>query len=194
MTANDRQFPAFFATRRALRAAFALSCVAIAAAPMSGCAGGQRKAEVPVQKESPGDEIRRIATTWTNVDPAKGILSPPSPISVFHTSTRSVITLKSGQAHETLTIEEELELRTGATVRCSQRFEHPLGVRYGRKLGEAAVEITRPRLSAVRSCEGAHPEPEFRQPARVTRFVLRSDRLVAIDPATDGRTYLPEPN
>jgi hypothetical protein len=180
-----------------LRHARSWACLAsgaLAVMTQSGCGGGQERVEAPVQNESASDEIRRVATTWTNATPAKGILSPPSPVSVFHTLRRSVITLAPEGAREVLTVEEELEMRDGRKVRCSQGFEHPLVVRYGRKQGEAAVEVTRPPLSATRNCEGTHPEPEFQEPARVTRFVLRSDRLIAVEPTTDGRTYLPEPN
>jgi hypothetical protein len=158
---------------------------------LSACGGQQEAVEAPVSTEGPGDEIRRVAITWTSTEPTKGILSPPSPISVFHTTTRSVVALRRDDAREELTIWEELELRNGATIRCSNKFVHPLKVRYGRKRGEAAVEITRPVLRGQRSCDGAHPEPEFNVPSRVARFALRSDRLVAVEPVTDKRTYLP---
>lgn len=175
-------------TRRYFRPAFAL----LAAASLLGCAGNKREVEAPVRQETPADEIRRVSNEWVYTAPTQGLLSPPSPISVFHTITRSVVTFRGEEAHEELTIWEDLELRSGGTVRCANKFSHPLKVRWGRKNGEPAVEISRPALEGKRTCDGIHPEANFAEPARVARFVLRSDRLVAVEPATDGRTYLPE--
>lgn len=157
----------------------------------TACAGPQEEVEAPVATEGAGEELRRVAVVWSSTEPTKGILSPPSPISMFHATTRSVITLSRDQAQEELTIWEELELRSGVTIHCANKFVHPLTVRYGRKHGEAAVEITRPTLRGSRTCDGAHPDPNFNVPRRVARFALRSDRLVAVEPSTDKRVYLP---
>jgi hypothetical protein len=157
-----------------------------------GCGGGHKEVEEPTRQETAAEEIRRIATTWSLTEPSKGILSPPSPVSVFHIVTRSVISLAPSGAKEELTVWEDLEMRDGSRVKCANKFSHGLGVRYGRKLGEAAVEITRPALGGLRTCEGGqHPDPEFRAAEKTARFVLRSDRLVAVEPATDGRIYIP---
>jgi len=158
---------------------------------LTACTGQKQEAEAPVAIEGAGEELRRVAVVWNSTEPTKGILSPPSPISMFHATTRSVVTLNRDSAQEELTIWEELELRSGTTIHCANKFVHPLTVRYGRKNGEAAVEMTRPALRGARTCDGAHPDPNFNVPRRVARFALRSDRLVAVEPSTDKRVYLP---
>jgi hypothetical protein len=92
---------------------------------------------------------------------------------------------------ETLTIDEEAQLRTGPTIRCSTEFTHDLGHRWGRKQGQAAVELVRPALHGQRHCDLPHPEGPISEPARRALFVLRSDNLVAIEPVVDQRTYIP---
>jgi len=142
--------------------------------------------------ETPADEILRIGANWTSVQPIKALLSPPSPISVIRGSVTSRIHLTKRDAEEELTIAEDVELRSGARVVCESTFRHPLSLRYGRKGGEPAVEITRPALNGRRVCQGPHPEPDLVAESIVTLFVLRSDQLVAIEPKTDGRSYIPE--
>lgn len=146
----------------------------------------------PPQVETPADEVLRISANWISVQPTKGILSPPSPISVIRGSVTSRIHLTKRDAEEELTIAEDVELRSGGRVTCESTFRHPIALRFGRKGEEAAVEIARPALNGRRVCQGRHPEPDLVAEPIVTLFVLRSDQLVAVEPKTDGRSYLPE--
>ncbi len=161
---------------------------------LTACAGQEPPAPPPVAVETPADEVLRISERWTSTGEQRGLLSPPSPVSVFVVRELSEITLTPHGGREVLTIEEDLELRDGGALRCQARFEHPLTVSWGRRDMEAAVELRRPALAGARQCQGgAHPEPILERPARAARFVLRSDNLVAVEPATDDRVYLPLP-
>ncbi len=153
--------------------------------------GGAPKEAAPVKRLSAADEITRIATEWMSVVPAQGLLSPPSKISTFKNSRASKIVLGAHSATETLTIEEKLQLRTGERVSCSTQVQLELRVRYGRRGGEAAVELTRPPLTVPRSCQGFHPEGSLNEPERSALFVLRADTLVALEPPLEKRKYLP---
>lgn len=161
-------------------------------ATVIGCAGKTEEAQVPVQKETAADEVLRIGDEWESRVIDKGILSPPSKISVFATTTDSKIELSEAGGTEQLVIKEDIELRSGATVQCRTEFSHQLQVQWGRRQGRAAVELTRPALSGRRNCQGMHPEPTLQKDAHRALFVLRSDRLVAVEPPLEDRVYLPD--
>lgn len=158
----------------------------------SGCAGGTPEAQEPVQEETPADEILRVSAAWTSIEAETNILSPPSPLSLVKRRMASHIELSFESATERLTIDEEIELRSGGKLRCSTSLERSIELRYGRKAGEAAVELTSPPAALPRRCDGQHPEPTLELPPRRALFVVRADRLIAIEPRTDGRTYLPD--
>lgn len=158
---------------------------------LSACGGKQEGPPPAVKTQTPADEILRLGNLWTSILPDKGILSPPSEISLFRTHRKSVLRIAENAVVEKLTIEEEVQLRDGPVIRCLTEFEHQVGHRWGRKNGEPALEIVRPALNAPRACDGPHPDGFIAEPAKRALFVLRSDSLVAIEPVVDKRTYMP---
>ncbi len=171
--------------RRISSALFLLLCFAIS------CGKREQEPDTPVKKETAADQILRISSSWSSTLIEKSLLSPPSPINVLRVTRQSDVRLEREHAQETLTISEQLELRSGRTVECSTEFEHELHIRFGRKGGHAAVELVRPPLSGTRNCTGSHPQPTISEPTRRALFVLRSDELVAVEPALDERIYRP---
>ncbi len=165
--------------------------IAVATVVVLVACGGRREEAKPVQRQTSADEILRISTTWSATLPEQGLLSPPSPISLYKNSRTSTITLSEAAAHETLVIEENLQLRDGQDVRCSTSVDHELAVRYGRRKGEAAVELSRPPLSVVRNCQGTHPDGAISEGPTTALFVLRADTLIAVEPPLEKRKYLP---
>lgn len=155
------------------------------------CGGKKEDVKEPVEQETSAQEILRLGNLWTNVSPDKGILSPPSKISLFRIHRKSELRISENAIVEKLLIEEEVQLRDGPIVKCSTTFEHQVGHRWGRNSGEPAVEIVRPALNAARKCDGIHPDGPIAEPARRALFVLRSDSLVAVEPKVDQRTYIP---
>lgn len=156
---------------------------------LTHCGGSAQGPAPPPKVETSADEILRIGTTWVNVELQKEILSPPSPISMSSTRRESEITFAEGAASEHLIIRENLELRSGGTIECETQFTHSLSLRWGRKQGQAAVELVRPALSGPRSCTGVHPDGDISEDSRPALFVLRSDNLVAVEPLVDQRSY-----
>lgn len=144
--------------------------------------------------ETAEDEIRRISDVWEGTLVDSRILSPPSKLSVKKETRTSRIHLEGGKVSEALVIDEELELRTGAHLRCRTTVEQQLDVRYGRRRGEPAIELVRPRLDLARACDGIHPEGNVTEAPLRALFVLRSDRLVVVEPARDDLYYLPQAN
>lgn len=167
------------------------SALPLLCALVAGCGGGQKKAPPPIEKETAAQEVLRIGDVWTSVLPEKGILSPPSKISLFRSHRKSVLKISESRIVETLIIEEEAQVVDGPMLHCSTTFTHELGLRWGRKQGAAAVELVRPAIFGHRDCDGIHPEGPISEPGRRALFVLRSDNLVAIEPVVDKRTYIP---
>jgi len=155
------------------------------------CGGKQQKPPPVVSRETAQEEVFRIAQTWTSTQVDKSLLSPPSPISMRSSTRVSRLELGSTEGHELLTVDEQFELRQGGQVRCRTRFEHSVRLRWGRKSGEAAVEVTRPAISAERSCDGPSPEGVLREDVKSVLFVLNADQLVAVDPPLEERIYRP---
>lgn len=144
-----------------------------------------------VARETAELEISRISSVWISTEIDKTILSPPSPLSLSASTRTSTLFFEPGAVRETLSVEEVLDLRSGGRVRCRTHFDHEVGFRFGRKEGEAAVELLRPALSSQRGCDGNAPEPVLAEAARRVLLVLRSDQLVAIEPPLDQRVYRP---
>lgn len=175
----------------ALACGLAVSLLLTGALSLIGCGGGRKSEAQIIHKQSAADEILRVSEVWTAVLPEKGILSPPSPINVFHKHWKSELTLNPTGGTERLVVEETVQLRAGGEIQCSTTFQHPVQVRYGHKQGEAAVEVLRPALAGTRTCDAVHPEGPLEEPATRALFVLRSDNLVALSPPLEKRRYLP---
>jgi hypothetical protein len=171
-----------------------IAASALAVASLMSCGGDEPEARAPIARETPADEVLRIGKTWTATSEQRGLLSPPSAISMFDVHELSTLELGPTSAREVLVVEEDLRLRNGAHLLCKTTVQRELGLRWGRRDGQAAAELSRPALSTPRVCDQAgHPEPVLQRQAGATRFVLRSDNLVAVEPATDGRVYIAAP-
>jgi hypothetical protein len=158
---------------------------------LSACGGGTQGPPPGPRQLTAAEEVLRIGSTWVNIEPLRGILSPPSDVSVFNTLRKSEVVLSADSATETLIIEESLELRAGGKIECQTEFNHSLTMRWGRRKGEAALELVRPPVHGPRSCSAAHPEGDLSEQAKRAIFVLRSDNLVAVEPLVDQRNYTP---
>lgn len=175
-------------TGRSLAATCALLC---APGLVLGC-GGKGNAPPPVvAKETAEAEVLRISRAWTSTQVEKSLLSPPSIVSVRAQTRTSRLELAAKEGTEHLVIAEQFELRTGGRIECETVFDHPVQVRWGRKSGEAAVEVTRPALQARRTCNGTAPEDVLSEPVRTALFVLGADQLVAVEPPLEERIYRP---
>lgn len=159
-----------------------------------GCGAGEPPPRVPIQVLGPEDEILSVSSSWESRQRDKELRSEPSSISVYEVSEVSRLEFVSGAsvASELLALEEVFLMRNGQSFRCrsEQRFE--VAVRFAPKGEEPAVQVQRPAATLTRVCEPpGFPEPMLSLPARISRFVLRDEQLVAFDPPLEKRLFLP---
>lgn len=158
---------------------------------LSACGGDEKRPPPVVRQESPADEILRLSERWASTSADQSLLSPPSPLSVVQTKTTNELTLGPSQGAERIVVDETIELRAGGRITCSTAFETPVRVRYGRREGEAIVEVTRGALAARRACSTPHPEPNLVLPESRLVLLLTADTLRVIEPRVDRRAFLP---
>ena len=159
------------------------------------CGASEEEARAPIAHERPDDEILRIGKTWQSSLEDKGFRTPPSVVTMFTESVTSTLTLAAGSTTgvESLVYDGTFKARE-TTYHCQAHVDVRVSVTYGRHADEAAVELRRPDLEVLRSCDlPGFPEPVLQVPASAARFALRGDRLVPIAPPTEKRAYLPVP-
>jgi hypothetical protein len=136
----------------------------------------------------------RIGRVWEVRDTQKGFRDPPSPIALFDVAIHDTLTLTPGKptGTEELHFDEALKMRDGSSGRCQADATVTVAVRYGRRGGDAAVQIDRPSLRAQRRCQPPGiAEPVLESGPVSARFVLRGDQLVAFQPAAEKRRFIP---
>lgn len=167
-----------------------LATLALAA----GCGAGGAQAPTQVEEETAEASVRRVGSAWASTVEERGTPGGRRSLARY----RSVQTIRllltgSERGEEEVDAREELELTSGGRVVCSAKGARPVELRFGRRRGEPALEVVRPRLLLRRSCQGGRPpDPVLTIPAERVRFVLRADQLVPFEPAGERRVFLPE--
>lgn len=173
---------------------FFLLTAGVAIVTATSCGGPDKAVSTPVAQYSPEDAILRIGAHWKSQESEKGFRSPPSGIASFSRQTGTELSLKSGetQTDVAVTLVEQFVLRKGETVACETVFSFPAEVAYGRRSGQPALELGWSTASIPRACGSSAAQiPAYEQPAGRARFVLRSDRLVGVEPALEKRQFIP---
>ncbi|MCC6216639.1 MAG: hypothetical protein IT376_17390 [Polyangiaceae bacterium] len=168
--------------------------VASAALLAAGCGGGEAHAPNDIAEETAETSIRRVGTSWSSSMEERGTPIRRAAIVRYRSVQTLHLTLTDGErGRELVRLEEELELATGQRATCTASGERTVSLAFGRRRGEPAVEVVRPRLLLRRSCQGGRPpDPVVTVPAERVRFVLRADQLVPFEPAGERRVFLPE--
>ncbi len=164
------------------------------AALLQACAPTTEPTSLPVQEETPEAEILRVGSIWEARQGGKSFRSAPDPVAVAELETISVLALERGakQAKEEIELTERFQMRAGGEFICRARGGARVGVRYGRKSGQPALEVTRPPVRVTRECNPPDfPDPEVELASGTARFILRGDRLTAFAPPLEKRVYLP---
>lgn len=165
-----------------------------AASAALGCASSAPPPPTQPVSQGADDAILGIARVWESRVVDKGLRSSPSPIAAFesHVLTRIELVKDAPRARQVATYAERFGMRDGGSVECETRLEATVNVRYGRRRGEAAAEFAWAAARAARTCNAADPRiPAIEVTAGRSRFALRSDRLVGVEPALEKRTFLP---
>lgn len=172
---------------KALFAAWALVGIA-------SCGRPEKEVQAPVAEYSPQTAILRIAARWQSQETEKGLLSPPSPIVSYTRQSSTVLNLESAQTTTEilLRVSEHFVLRTGEKVDCDTSLPVAGSLSFGRRAGQPALELGWAKASFARHCEPANSQiPEFQLSAGRSRFVLRSDQLVGVEPPREQRRFIP---
>jgi hypothetical protein len=160
----------------------------------SACGGGEQEARGPIQREGPEEQILRVAKTWEARWEERGFRGGPGPISLFDNRFTSRIVLTRGKktAKEMLTVDGTFKLKDGSSYVCQAQAETTVAVTFGERAGEAAVQLSIGGLRIPQKCDHpAFPEPELLVLPALARFLLRGDKLVEFEPATERHEFLP---
>ncbi len=160
-----------------------------------GCRPRDRDAEAPPARLSAEQEVLAIAPVWQALEEEHGARGPNQKISVFDLKQRTTLTLREGQrtAEEKIEVKERFEMKNGAVYECRARGLAKVQVRFGRKAGEAALEVQRPSMLLPRTCAPSDfPERELQLSGGTSRFLLQDERLVGFAPPSERRVFLPQ--
>jgi hypothetical protein len=167
--------------------------LALAALALS-CGGSSRQPPPTPLRESPAEGILRIGRVWEARENETGFRTAPSPIATFQTQVVSRLTLGAGAAPAQASVryDDRFTLRDGRIANCSVSFELPASLAYGLKAGMPAIELQWSAARLPRTCDlPGFSAPELEHPAGRSRFVLRDDQLVAIEPPSEKRSFIP---
>ena len=171
-----------------------------------GCTGG-RDAETPTARMSAEQQILSVGRRWQAREQQDGFrasqgpvgqparsAAPAKQVAVFHRTITTSLQLEPGatEAVETFELDERFKLDNGQWYRCQARTTAQVRLRYGKKRGEAALEVSQPERRVTRRCTPPDfPEPVLELPATTSRFRLRGDQLVGFEPVSEKRTFVP---
>lgn len=168
------------------------AALAGAALALLAC-GAPQEERVHVKHEDPGVHVRRIAKVWREIIDEEGIPSSEPEISLFRIRTEMRVELgEGGVVREAIDRTELFRMRDGFEYHCVTRGVVPATAHYDNVLGEIRVTISNAAARIPRECR----EPAFAKKSKdltagSTVFALRSDRLVAIEPARARTVLLP---
>lgn len=157
-----------------------------------GC-GPSEEGRVHVKHEDPAVHVLRVASVWREIVEDEGIPAGEPEITFFRIRTEVRVELGAGGAvREAIDRTELFRMRDGFEYHCLTRGVLPATARYEAIAGEIHVTISNVAARLPRECR----EPAFAKkskdlPAGSTVFALRSDRLVAIEPARARTVLLP---
>ena len=158
-----------------------------------GCGGAQETGPEPPKKVRAEDRILLVGTSWQEASQSKGFPNQAD-IAFMQTTERMTVHLKAGARTALVDLEADELLRSpqGREYHCTVTGSVQASVKYAWKLEEPALVLRVPAATLRRSCkEPGFPNPSKRFDALNATYVLRGDRLVAIDPPTLRSALLP---
>ncbi len=158
-----------------------------------GCQKEEPVARAPLLHLSAREEILQVSAVWAAEISDRRLLDAPSPLAAVITESTLRLDLSDPKAaHQDLLVKKRLEYRDGSRINCEATPHFTAQVRFGRRRGEPALELRRPVSPVSWRCDAPLPaELDPTVGAEAARFVLRQDQLVAVEPASDRRRFLP---
>jgi hypothetical protein len=159
---------------------------------LSAC-GGDAERPAKVVRETPGVQLRRVATRWGDTVEEEGFLSgDPNGVVQFRVVTARTFVLGDGAA-VTLHIERDETFQTNlGAFRCKAKGDLSGTARYAWQADDPEVRIETAAGELPRSCD----RPGFPVTAKALGsatlvFVLRGDQLLGKTSARDRTVLLP---
>ncbi len=160
---------------------------------MAGCSGADKKPPPAPKTESSLDRIIAVGKSWTETNKAEGFIDD-SDIAFIRTTDQFVLRLKEGSriGLVEITREELMRTRDGREFHCEVVGVVQASLRSDWKVGEPTLRVMTPEASLRRKCR----EPGINRPIKQfspidVTYVLRGDRLIAIEPARSRSSLLP---
>lgn len=169
-----------------------MSC-ALVVGMLVGCGGAQEQGPEPPKKVRAEDRILLVGTSWQEATQSKGFPGQPD-IAFMQATDKMTVHLKAGARTALVDLEREELLRTpqGQEFHCTVTGAIQAAVKYAWKLEEPALVLRVPSATLRRACkEPGFPNASKAFDALNATYVLRGDRLVAIDPPTLRSALLP---
>jgi hypothetical protein len=143
--------------------------------------------------EDPGVKVRSIATVWQELSVDEGVFDrDPHGVEKYRIETLVRLELAEGGAREVVSRDEVFRMRDGREFHCKAAGAVPVRVRYRREREEIRLDLDNDATALRRSCrEPGFPVLVKEVPGASVTFVLRAERLVAIEPAHLRATLLP---
>lgn len=179
--------------RRRFLAIFTAAAACVLAA---GCGSGPEGPPPAVPREEAMTRLRRIATRWTeSLIEESRIENDPNGIASFSVRIERTLELGPGtEAREIVLRDETFRTVTGGAFHCSAQGIVPVVARAAWDRGLIRLTVDSDAALLQRSCrEPGFPVLAKRMGPRSTVYLLRGERLVAIEPATARNELLPAP-
>jgi hypothetical protein len=164
-----------------------VECVALV-----GCGGSDEHAVVATQ--DPGVRVRRVATKWLLDVTDQGALDrDPNLVLTYRVHTRATLVLGQGAAAtQAVHRDESFRMANGADFKCKVEGKRNAEVTFEPRESTVRVVVKLLEAELPRSCD----KPGFPVKNKVlgreeTVYILQSDRLVPIAPATARDPLLP---
>ncbi len=178
-----------------MRARSLLPFVLLATVLGGAACGGEDKPPPKVARESPGAQMKRVATRWADTVEDTGFLErDPNGVLEFHVTTTRTLTLGEGDAAK-LHVERDETFKTRlGNFHCKAKGDLAGAAAYTWDGADPVVRVELPAADLPRACEqGGFPVPVKALPASTLLLALRSDRLVGRASARDRTVLLPLP-
>jgi len=169
------------------------SMVCLLAVSVLGCGGGQEKGPDSPKKADAQERILTVGAAWQEATQTEGYPNQPE-IAYLRATDRMTMRFRQGSREALVELEGDELIRTpqGREYHCKVDGAVRGTAKFAWRLEEATVAVHVPAAMLRRACrEPGYPTAAKRFAALDATYVLRGDRLVAIDPPTFRSALLP---
>ena len=161
--------------------------------PAWGCGPKNEPPPPPPKQASAEDRIRLVGKAWREMSQTEAYLQDKD-VAWMRATDQLTVHLGNGGPTGLVDIERTELMRTpyGTEYHCTVAGAVQAALKFEWRMDEAVVTVRAPAAVLQRRCrEAGFPIPSKQSPAIDITYVLRGDRLVAIDPPTLRSSLLP---